>query len=287
MPTFSQRIRERTRIWWGAPDPWNGLRPDRRTLHRVRELFVYRRHDDAEARWRCCAHWQRTLLNKWNAREFARRHGVRVPELYWFGRRTAAVPLASLPPAFVIRPVQGSGARGVFVMADGRELLHDREIAGADLHAELRRALGRVARWPLLVEAFARGEAGEYRLPTEYKCYTFAGRVGAIGVIHRTGRKQARQRFYTPEWDPIDDPMHVGYPQAPVAPPPACLTEILQAASVLGSAWGTFVRVDCFATNAGAVFAEFSATPGGGTEFTPYADDWFGALWDAACPAAT
>lgn len=280
MQTFSERLQDRKRSWWGDIGGREGL-------HRLVELVARRHRDDDDARWRCCPRWQRRLLNKWNGREFAARHGLRVPALYWFGRRTAAIPLAALPAHFVVRPVHGAAGRGVHVVAGDRELLSGATVPRAALAAALRRSLGRIARWPLLVEEFARGEDGGWGLPTEYKCFAFAGEIAVIQVVQRTRRREARHRFYTPDWTPIDDPFQTKNPLAPPTDPPRCLAEMLRGAAALGAACGTFMRVDWFATPAGCVFNEFSSTPSGGEGFTPYADAWLGERWQRLLPDRT
>lgn len=283
MQLFSERIRRRLDVWWGGGGLARRLTAPR-PLHRLRELIVERHHDDPEARWRCCEHWQRALTNKWNAREFARRYGVPVPTLYWYGRRTGAIPVAALPEAFVVRAVHGTATRSVRVFAGECELLGGRALPRQQIAGELRRTYGRIARWPLLVEQFAASESGALRLPTEYKCYTFAGRIGVIVAIHRTRHADATMRFYTPDWEPITDRMHISYPQAAPTPPPACLDEIRRCAETLSAAYGTFVRVDFFATPAGCLFTEFATTPVDGTGYTPWADAMLGALWQSECP---
>lgn len=280
MITFSQRLQTRKRVWWG------GLGSGR-PLHRIAELAVRRSRDEPDARWHCCAHWQRRLSNKWNGREFALKHGMRVPALYWYGRRTAALPIASLPPQFVIRPVHGAGGRGVHVVAGDRELLHGVALPRADVRQALRQAFGRLSRWPLLVEEFARGEDGSLGLPTEYKCYAFGGSVAVIQVVQRTRQHAARHRFYAPDWTPIDDHVQTDNPLAPLGEPPRCLDEILRGASALGAACGTFMRVDCFATDSGCLFDEFATTPNDGRGFTAYADAYLGDLWQRTFPDCT
>jgi hypothetical protein len=81
--------------------------------------------------------------------------------------------------------------------------------------------------------------------------------------------------------------MHVGMPQAEVEDPPRCLAEMLSCAATLGVAFGTYVRIDFFATDRGAVFNELSSTPFNGLEFTPYCDAFFGALWAEKFPDAS
>jgi hypothetical protein len=226
------------------------------------------------------------LNNKWNAREFVQRYGCRVPALYWYGRRAGALPLDSLPTHFVIRPVWGTARRGAHVLAHYRDLLHDHVYSKDELRAQVRRDQGRISRFPILVEEFVKTETGDYALPTDYKCFTFGATVGAIQVVQRAG-SQARNRFYTASWDPFEDHMNTHLPPADDIDPPRCLEEILACARTLGSAYGTFVRVDCYATDRGCVFGEFSSIPTDGLYFTPFADKYFGELWDATFPDRT
>lgn len=274
---FSERLRNRRRVWWGQDG-------GRRSLHQLRELLVYRSRHDADQRWRCCPQWPRTLTNKWNARQLAQRHGIGVPTLYWCGRRTAALPVDALPADLVVRPVHGASGRGVLVLAGGEDLLGGGRVPRAELRAALRRRHGRLSRWPLLVEEFIVGEPGAARLPTEYKCYTFGATVALVQVVQRTAREHARHRFYAPDWTPIDDPINRHNPPAPPTAPPAALADILRGAAALGAVCGTFMRIDFFATDRGGIFNEFATTPNNGLDFTPYADAWLGELWSRLIP---
>jgi len=138
MSLFSERIRTRQRVWWGSPNRWHNPESYRRLFHRLKEHLVLRDKDDPEDQWRCCEFWQRTLINKWNAREFAQRYGCRVPTLYWFGRHAGALPLDSLPTHFVIRQVWGSARKGVYVFAHDRELLRERTFTKYELKTAMR-----------------------------------------------------------------------------------------------------------------------------------------------------
>lgn len=292
-PGFSERIARRHRLWWrSGPQPLYAWRTYRDALHWQREKRTSRTRDDADEAWRCCAFWQRSLVNKWNGREFAARHGCTVPELYWRGRRAfapAALRRASLPRHFVLRPVWGSGRRGVYVVTDGRDLLRDQAASPAELGARLLRSSPRSWTAPVLLEEFVRTEEGHYRLPLEYKCYTFGDTVAAVEMIERSSiyAGGARHRYYTPDWKPFADPVNLGLPPLPHADPPRCLDQMLRNAVRLGAAFGTFVRVDFFSTDRGCVFNEFSSTPGKGTAYTPYGDELLGALWTAKYPHAT
>ena len=193
----------------------------------------------------------------------------------------------ALPSRFVLRSVWGASRRGVYVVADGRDLLRDQPFSVTDLRRGIRRA-GRLA-WtvPILAEEFVRSEDGQFRLPAEYKCHTFGDTVAAVEMIERAGAKEARHRYYTSDWRAFSDPMNTILPPLELRDPPEHLQEMLGLAARLGAAIGTYMRIDFFATDRGVVFNEFASTPANGHAFTPFCDDLFGGLWEARCPHAT
>ena len=285
--TFSERLRARRALWWGRPFHWSHLQSYREALHRTRERYTARSRDDPDAAWQCCPHWPRTLVNKWNSREFAQKHGCRVPALYWHGRRVAQIPFATLPAQYVIRPVWGTAAAGVYVVADGQELLRGVPVTAADIRRRLLREHGRVAATPLLVEAFVSAEDGACRMPTEYKCHAFGGTIAAVQVLERTGQLTGLHRYYTASWEPFPDAMDTNYQLAPPSERPRCLDELLGAATRLSQAIGTYMRIDFFGSAAGPVFNEFSSTPQvRASVYTPYCDALFGDLWQRRFPDA-
>ena len=263
------------------------MRAYRDALHRLRERHTFRNRDDPDAAWRCCEFWQRTLLNKWNSREFAAKHGCRIPALYWRGYAPSVRRLASLPGHFVIRPVWGTVRNDVFVVADGRDLLRGQSASPAEIRKCLRRSPTLDWAVPILAEEFVKTEDGRYRLPIEYKCHTFGDTVAAVELIERRSARRGELRFYTPGWEPFPDPMDIGLPQAELTSPPPCLEEMLRCAQRLGTSVSTYVRIDFFSTDRGCVFNEFSSTPRKGASCTPYCDEIFGALWAEKFPHAT
>jgi hypothetical protein len=274
---FSDRIRARHRLWWDDVPKDAAARE-----HRARDMYVAAHRDDPEADWRCCPLWQRRLSNKLSAREFAVKHGCRVPELYWSGLEVDQVPLQSLPEHFVIRPARGHSSIGVYLMAGETELMDGVPRTRAALRRDLERQFGRVVRAPLMVEEFITDERGAYRIPTDYHCHVFGSRIGAIEVSPRTGRGPfgSRRNFYTEAWQPLPEPMYTDrLPYGGNYDPPACLDEMLDHARVLGTAYGTYVRIDFYASRAGCVFGEFSPTPAKGDFFSPFADRYFERIW--------
>jgi hypothetical protein len=285
-PSFTARIRRRRRLWWRRPRAAGDWRFVGEAPHRLRERYAVRRQDDPESAWRCCALWQRTLIDKWNAREFAARHGCKVPALYWRARLPSRRLFAALPSHFVIRPTWGAHRKGVHVVADGRELLSGAPFSAAAVRRYILRSGPLTRTMPVLAEEFVRSDA-RWVLPLEVKFHTFGDAVAAIEVTERANVRTALRRYYTPDWQPIADQINRSIPQGPPRDPPACLDEMSGLARRIGTALGTYMRIDFFVTAAGPVFNEFASTPANGEHFTPFADEMLGGWWARVIPDAT
>jgi hypothetical protein len=229
--------------------------------------------------WHCCGNWQRTLANKWNARQFVQAHGCRVSELYASGRLIGALPWESLPDHYVVRPIYGHSRQNVFPIVAGMDALRGTPYTKREMQQHLITRFGRFSRIPILIQEFVRTEHGEYKLPIDYQCHLFGGVVAAVQVIQRRVGASAN-RFYSETWEPFRDRMRATLPLGDYSEPPRCLDEILSTVRTLGASYGTYVRIDVFATDRGCVFNEFTGTPARGTNFTPYADEYFGELWE-------
>ena len=283
--TFTARLERRRRLWWDRPRR-GGERPLRDALHRLRERRAFRSRDDPAPTWRCCERWPRTLLNKWNGREFAARHGLGLPELYWHGAAHASAPLRDLPERFVIRPVFAVAGSRVAVVVDGEELLG----GGPASESALRDLLPRSAlrrRVPILIEEFVEPADESLALPLEVKLHVFGPEVAAVEVLERRSTHDAKHRYYTPDWEPVG-PLNTFLPvdETPREPPEE-LERLLRLGSALGAALGTYMRVDLLLGAEGMRFGEFSSLPAGGGYVTPEYDRWFGELWSRHVPGAT
>ena len=255
-------------------------------MRRLEQRYSLLDATQPDSRWRRGEFWQRRLNNKYNSREFAKRHGVDVPELYWKGRSLRDLPWGSLPSQIVVRPCWGAVRKGVYVLDGDRDLLSDRRFEADELQRTLAPLFSGFPRHPVLVEEFLRTEQGRYALPIEYKFHVFRGHIGAIEVIERaTGKKgDATSRFFTSEWVRIEEPIRLCLPEGGPLDPPACLHQLVESARTLGGAYGTYVRVDLYATERGCVFGEFSSIPNDGKDFTEWADAYFEECWSANCP---
>jgi hypothetical protein len=279
MMTFSERLRRRNRLWWNA-----GSRVPDFSVHRYLDRIQLRsRHTPADE-WKCCGHWQRCLLNKWNSREFAALHGVAVPELYWHGRDSSQLPIEDLPEHFVLRPAWGARTKGTWVVSGNTDLVTGRNFRNRrQLKAAVLSERGRFGVFPLLAEEFMTTPDGRYEAGLEYKFYMFAGHMGPIMTFIRR-EKEFWVRHYTQQWNQIDEVYLLSRPRDLPSPQPVQLEEMKSIAERLGAAFGTFVRVDLYLTSKGVFFGEFSSMPSGYKDYTPFANKSLGELWGKFIP---
>lgn len=277
--TYSERIEKRRLLWWGRPNR-GSARGYLDYLHRLKERVTLRTRNDSGQTWHsCCEFWQRTLIYKLNSREFARKYGCRVPDLYWSGRLVRNLPLNSLPENYVIKPNFASGRKGVYLMAAHKNLVDEKSYTDQELREDLEKKMVKIWNRPILVEEFVTTEQGEHKLPIEYRCHVFGDTIGAIHVLQRTlDKRETRFGLYSTNWEFLKDQPFTAFPPADYVPPPKCLDEMLVFAKQLGKAYGTYVRVDLFSSLKGCVFGEFSSTPGWG-KGSEDVDELFGALW--------
>jgi hypothetical protein len=276
---FSERIERRYEMFWNT----RRLGPH----GKGRCLLTYMSRDDPLEKWHCCDLWQRKLANKWNSREFAVKHGCRVPELYWSGRNVGRIPFDSLPDRYVLRPVVGHSNKGVFVMVNGVNLHDGRRYTEEQLIAELRKGLHPLTRRRVMVEEFICPEGGGALRPLELSLFVFGSRITAIqleipGPIDQRGWDiQALDE----NWQPLPQLHRRQVSRGQIlSPPPACFEEMKSQARALGEAYETFLRVDFYASDAGSIFGEFAATPYLGSGFTEFGNRHLGDVWQETFP---
>ena len=239
--------------------------------------------DQPFTKWKDIKHWQRKLSNKYNSREFAKMHDCRVPELYWKGREVDTIDFDRLPLHYVIRPTIGHSCSLVFLMADSVNLMDKQTYKPADIKSLLSKALEQNQYVEFLIEEFIRTEEGEYQIPADYKFYMFNGEIARILIINRIGPKEGLFSAYDKDWNMLDNEAHDKYAVTISQPPPRCFTEMAEQAKKLSKAYEIFVRIDFYATDKGAVFGEFTPTPGLGQNFTAETDKLLSDYWDKYC----
>ncbi len=266
---LSKRIKRRHHIFWKSIDV---------EIVRNTSMNAY----DPFDKWKDVENWQRKLSNKDNAREFAKKHGCKVPELYWRGRDINKLDFNNLPARFVLKPTIGHSSKLVFLMNDNLNLMKNLFYSNEQLIEIMAENLKQNPYLEFIVEEFVRSEKGEYKIPVDYKFHTFNGEIAAINVINKFANKKGFMGAYDESWNSINK-ISTDFPGGPYQDPPDCLPEMIIQAKKLSKAYELYVRIDFYATDKGAVFGEFTPTPSFGNFFTPEADKLFVKYWNKYC----
>ena len=266
---FAKRIMHRHKVFWNDAD-----------AELVRNTPI--NESAAIEQLKSTKHWQRKLSNKYNARVFAQQFGCRVPQLYWKGRNLQELNFHDLPDQFVIRPTIGHSCKMVFLMDKHMNHMDNCFYSDEQLKETMQEAIDKNPYQEFLIEEFIRSEKGEYKIPVDYKLSLFNGQLAVIDVINRLSPKTGSSSCYDENWNMIEC---IGklYQHSAYQAPPACLHEIINWGKKLSRAYEIFVRIDFYATDKGAVFGEFTPTPGKGNGFTPEADKMLLNYWDKYC----
>jgi hypothetical protein len=267
--SFSDRIKKRHKIFWKAPN-----------AEIVRNTIMDA--TDPIEKWKDVKNWQRKLSNKYNSREFAAKHNCKVAALYWKGRDYDSIDFDNLPDHYVIRPTIGHSSGLVFLMSHSTNLMDGKTYTKEDIKKVLAKALSENQRLAFLIEEFVRTEDGKYKIPDDYKLYTFKGEIACIQVINRLGPSKGYTTCYDKNWQIMEN-VNTYYPKGDYQQPPKYLQEMLKQAKELSKSYEIFVRIDFYATDKGAVFGEFTPTPFMGSCFTSAADKLFINYWDKLC----
>lgn len=268
---FARRIKHRHNAFWKCENA---------EIVRSKTISA----DQSFAEWKEGEYWQRKLSHKYNAREFARMHGCKLPGLYWKGRDVSEIDFDKLPAYYIIRPTIGHSCKFVFLMANSVNVMDKQSYLPADIIAILSHVLKQNPYLEFLVEEFVRTEKGEYSIPDDYKFYMFNGEVAVIEVINRFGPDSGLVCYYDTNWNMITSIVsEKKYSTGKYQEKPACFSQMLEQAKRLSKAYEIFVRIDFYATDKGCVFGEFTPTPGSAKYFTSKGDKLFIKHWDSYC----
>lgn len=221
-------------------------------------------------------------------RDLARQLGVAVPTLL-----AGPAPLARLAPPtdgrFVMKPVEGSSARGVFALtrhANGfYSVLDDTHYTWGDITEIVQKlhADGQISEM-FIIEELVEGTA-ERTLPYDFKCYCFGGEVELVmqkDACDSRMSAHARFKFWDRTFTDLGAVRHADKID-PSLPAPSHPAELIAAAETVASALpSTFVRVDLYNPPSGVVFGEITPHPGGTQLFDPATDRMLGDAWERA-----
>ena len=212
--------------------------------------------------------------------EDAMDHGLRIPRILWSGTDVRELEKVELPDRWVLKPNHRSGlvffGHGVPDVPAVRKTVENwlRPAEGADLHewAYLK------AR-PLLIveELIGSGDSP----PDDYKFYIFSGEVATVDV-HADRFANHSERWYLPDWTPLDVTLGENILLSPVAPTPPANYERMTAIAVALAGSYDFIRVDLYSVGEDVFFGELTPYPSSGLErFRPVSfDSELGAKWN-------
>lgn len=264
-----QRIRNRHHLFWSDPNS-----------EVVRNTPMTAK--DGLANWKNTVYWQRKLSNKYNAREFALLNGCQVPELYWKGKNMKQLDFSKLPEHFVIRPSIGHSSNHVFIMKRGVNLFDGKPYTADDIVDYCQSVVQSNPAIEFLAEEFLQSADGDFRILDDYKFFCFNGHIATCHVINRLSPKTGYGYFYDTNWNKMK-PLHITYPLRDGQIKPNCFDEMVEQVKRLSKAYEIFVRIDFYATTKGAVFGEFTPTPGMGLGFSSYGKKILLNYWDQYC----
>jgi TupA-like ATPgrasp len=197
----------------------------------------------------------------------------------WQGEFLPPLEQRNWPIPFVIKANNGGGWN-IFVRTESDLNWSAIESVVAKWRGPYNVELGEWLYWEikpaLLVEPFI-GKNEE--LPTDYKLWTFAGKVLVIGVITDRG-KGMKVTMLDSNWDRLPFSI-VGYPSDPgPISKPVSLDRMIRAAEILAEDF-PFVRVDFYEIGDVPKFGEMTFYPGSGLESfdPPEWDRKLGQLW--------
>ncbi|MBL4678405.1 MAG: hypothetical protein JKY70_19715 [Mucilaginibacter sp.] len=266
---FTKRLKYRHRKFW---------KPEDAEVIRNTPIYQYNSIDEITS----LPFWQRTLSNKANALYFAKKLGCRVPEVYWKGRGVREIDFDAMPKQFVMKPTIGHSCNNVYLMDDGYNHMDKRRYTVEELRCAMEVVLAQNRQNEFIVEEFLRTEEGKYQIPLDYKVHTFNGEIARIEVIDRKAPTVGLVNVFDANWNAVEN-IGVKFIEGDNLKPPHCLREIIDQSRILSKAYKIYVRIDFYATDKGAVFGEFTPTPGIGIGFTRKADYMFTRYWDAYC----
>lgn len=267
---FTRRIHKRYYIFWEG------------TKLIKQELPLLKASDGWET-WRSYPIWQRILNNKSNSREFAKKLGCKVPDLYWKGNAPDNIKFDQFPRNYVVRPTLGTNSRMVFLIKNGINLFDGLAYSPNDIIGKIKKANQENVPQDYLVEEFLPRENGEIAIHDDFKFYMFNGEIACIQLINRFSPKSGTVRYYNEDWQILPNLKKSSYEEGVYQDPPHCFEEMKSFAKILSKAYVLFVRIDFYATGKGAVFGEFAATPSHGIGYTPSGSKYLINYWNKYC----
>lgn len=214
------------------------------------------------------------LDDKYTAYEFAKMLDVRIPTISEKTYRHDEIPEEK---GIVIKPVDGAGARGVYLVYDNNDIIdikQSKKVANWQvLRKDMERDLvaGRVHRDEWFMEELILEDKAKKVPARDMKFYCFYGKVGLILEIIRY--PELRHCW----WTATGERVATGKYEETVFKGVGVNDEDIRLAEkISGEIPAPFIRIDFLRSDTGLVFGEFTPKPGNYDEFDDRTDQWLG-----------
>lgn len=271
-PKFNLRIKKRDKKMYNE-------------LVRTNALYDKFHESDSMERWKDSKYWQIRLINKWNAKEFAKKMNIRVAKLYWNGKLDdfKKFELSSIPDSFIIKPIDGFSSKNVFIINKGVNLFDGKKYDKSSLKQEVIRLYKSKPGLELIIEEFIPDQEGNFRVPIDYKFYMFNGHLEFLAMHIRNSTTSFLPSYYEKDWKLIRNKVKPFSDISMPVPVPKHFEEMKVIAEKLSKEFEIFVRVDLYSSIDGPVFGELTLTPYAGKNYTEYASKRLISAWDKNC----
>lgn len=231
-----------------------------------------------------------SVYPKQAAAQFARSHGLAVPEMLGEFDNFTNIQWQDLPDAFVIKPDYGSHSRGVLpLVRRGDKYLDLLDVAhgpksAAEVISYLEDLVSRnkVSRRGRIEELVFSPHHDVDTVAPDVKLYCFYGEVGIIFVRTCNGSREDDNwtfRYFDASGNDLGA-VPLDRRSDPTIPPPLHLDELVAAGSKLSLALKVpYVRLDFFEHKEGIVFGEMEPSPGGWQHLKRGLDRRLGQMW--------
>lgn len=232
------------------------------------------------------------LSDKSNSKKFVLKYNIKVPKTYQVVKYPKQIKFNNLPRKFVIKPRDLSDCGGVFAMNNGTNLLDGRKYSNNEIILELYKLRayidkeyymhdnmynGRIFSNGYIIEEFL----GD-KIPDDYKCYTFNGKIHYIAVTYDRkivdGVVKYKSTWFDRDWNPIKNKMSKKNYFFKKLKKPKNFSEIVRKIEKISNILGRHCRIDIYIVNDILYFGEFTFFTGAWMH-TNYCNRKLGDLW--------
>ena len=233
------------------------------------------------------------LCDKIEAKKYAEENGFLAPKLYQFKE----FPNQLIEPiinSYVVKPTDLCDSEGVYLIRNGINLGNNKKISFSEIQKELvklRCGVGleyymhndmyqnRIPNNGYIIEELLLDNG---KLPSDYKCYVFHGKIYFIANTYNRKVINGEQKFnsvwFTREWKPIPIKMiKKGYKYQNL-PKPEGLDNMIEIVEKVGKKLNRHCRIDVYLINGKTYFGEFTFF-GGAFLHTRFCNNILGLLW--------